>query len=36
VQLSDTTATFRFHVAGAPTRVVVDPRRWLLAKIVEE
>jgi hypothetical protein len=36
VELGDTTAEFRFHSPAVPTRVLVDPREWLLAKIVEE
>jgi hypothetical protein len=36
VRLDDSTATFRFHAATAPTRVLLDPRGWLLAKVAEE
>ncbi len=35
VQLDMPTATFRLWSAAKPTRVLVDPHRWLLAKIAE-
>jgi hypothetical protein len=33
VRLSDAANEFRFWSASAPARVVIDPHRWLLAKI---
>jgi hypothetical protein len=33
VQLDEVTRDFRFWSASEPTRVVIDPRRWLLARI---
>lgn len=36
VQLEDPVREFRFWSASEPTRVLIDPRRWLLAKITAE
>ena len=36
VQLADPAGQFRFWFVSKPTRVVVDPRRWLLAKITAQ
>jgi hypothetical protein len=36
VQLDDPTRVFRFWAASKPTRVIVDPHRWLLAKITAQ
>jgi hypothetical protein len=36
VQLDGPTRDFRFWSASEPTRVLIDPRRWLLAKITAQ
>jgi hypothetical protein len=36
VQLDEATGDFRLWSASEPTRVAIDPRRWLLAKITPE
>ena len=36
VQLDQRAGDFRFWSASEPTRVVIDPRRWLLAKVTEQ
>lgn len=36
IQLDDPSGEFRFWSAAQPTRVLVDPRRWLLAKITAQ
>jgi hypothetical protein len=36
VQLSDPIQDFRLWSASEPTRVLIDPRRWLLAKITAQ
>jgi hypothetical protein len=36
IQLDDLSGEFRFWSALQPTRVLVDPRRWLLAKITAQ
>jgi hypothetical protein len=36
VELDEPTRDFRFWSASEPTRVLIDPRRWLLAKITPE
>jgi hypothetical protein len=33
VQLNEPAGEYRFWSAAVPTRVVIDPHRWLLAKI---
>jgi hypothetical protein len=36
VQLEEKAGSYQFRSTLRPTRVVIDPRRWLLAKITEE
>lgn len=36
VRLDEKSASFQFRSTLRPTRIVLDPRRWLLAKITEE
>ena len=36
VQLDEPLPEFRFFSTAEPRRVLVDPRRWLLAKITSE
>jgi hypothetical protein len=36
VQLNEPAGEYRFWLAAVPTRVVIDPRRWLLAKITPQ